>query len=426
MMPLTSGPGVIPTLIREASVASTALSDAVDVLLRFGALMLRAGNTATRTREWIEVMARKMGFDAVSLSLSLDSITASVRRSGESATTMREIGPPGINAWRIAELEDLAKTLGPQSAPSEIAVRLAEIESTKPLYSSVQIAAAVGIASGGFAFLNGAAALEMFAAALGGGIGQWFRSWLSRRQLNQYGAVALSAVAASGVYVLGAVLARRAGLEFAHYPSGFISSVLFLIPGFPLIAGLFDLLQYQTVAAVSRLAYGVMMLLAVALGLSIVIAVAGVDITRQPPLELAYPLKLLLRAIASFFAACAFAMLFNTSARTVLAVGLLALVANDLRLILIDMGMMLAPAAFFAALLIGLVALVVDERFNIPRLAITVAPVVIMIPGIYAFEMIVLFNRGQMLEALQASAACGFVIGALAMGLATARFFSRR
>jgi len=40
-----------------------------------------------------------------------------------------------------------------------------------------------------------------------------------------------------------------------------------------------------------------------------------------------------------------------------------------------------------------------------------------MVPGVYAFEMIVLFNRGQMLEAVQASASCGFVIGALAMGL---------
>jgi uncharacterized membrane protein YjjB (DUF3815 family) len=54
-----------------------------------------------------------------------------------------------------------------------------------------------------------------------------------------------------------------------------------------------------------------------------------------------------------------------------------------------------------------------------------VAPIVIMMPGIYAYEMIVLFNRGPMLDALQASAICGFVIGALAMGLATARFFVR-
>jgi uncharacterized membrane protein YjjP (DUF1212 family) len=417
---------VASTLSKQDGAVSAALSDAADVLLRFAASMLRAGNTATRTREWIEVIAQKIGFDAVSVSLSLDSVTASVRRSGERATTMREIGPPGINASRIADLEQLAKTLAPGSAPDDIAVKLAEIESTKPLYSRAQIAAAVGVASGAFAFLNGAAAPEMIATAIGGGIGQWFRAWLSHRRLNQFGAAALSAASASGIFVLAAALAGQAGFEFAHYPAGFIASVLFLIPGFPLIAGLFDLLQHQTVAAVSRLAYGVMILLAVALGLSIVIAVGNVDITRQPSLELAYPLKLLLRAIASFVAACAFAMLFNTSARSVLAAGLLALVANDLRLVLIDMGMMLAPAAFFAALLIGLVALVVDERFNVPRLAMTVAPIVIMIPGIYVFETLVLFNRGQMLEALQASAVCSFVIGALAMGLATARFFRPR
>src|SRR5262249_56025279 len=113
-------------------------------------------------------------------------------------------------------------------------------------------------------------------------------------------------------------------------------------------AALLVLLQYQTIAAVSRLEYGVMILWAVALGLSIVIAVAGVDLSRQPPLELAYPLKLLLRAVASFVASGAFAMLFNCSARTVLAVGLLALGANDLRLVLIGVGMMLPPPPFFS------------------------------------------------------------------------------
>ena len=396
----------------------------MDVLLGFGTLMMRAGNTATRTREWIETMGHGAGFDAISVSLSLDSITASVRRSGERITAMREIGSPGINVWRIAELERLAKTAG--STLSEIAVRLEDIEAAKPLYSSVQISAAVGVASGAFAFLNGAAAPEMISAAIGGEIGQMFRAWLSHRHVNQYGTAALSAIAASGIYVLAAALAQRAGLELLHYPSGFIVSVLFLIPGFPLIAALFDLLQHQTVAAVSRFAYGLMILLAVALGLSIVIEVGNVDIARQPPLDLAYPLTLLLRAIASFVAACAFAMVFNTPLRAVLMAGLLALVANGLRLALNDMGMMLAPAAFFAALLIGLVALGVDERFNVPRLAMTVAPIVIMIPGVYVFEMIVLFNRGQMQQALQASAVCAFAIGGLAMGLATARFFIRR
>src|SRR5262249_22533255 len=88
-----------------------------------------------------------------------------------------------------------------------------------------------------------------------------------------------------------------------------------------------------------------------------------------------------------------------------------------------DTGMMLAPAAFFGALAIGLVALLVDRHFEIPRIAMTVPAIVIMIPGVSAFNMIALFNRGEMLEALQAAATCGFVVGALAMGLPPARFF---
>jgi len=192
----------------------------------------------------------------------------------------------------------------------------------------------------------------------------------------------------------------------------------------PLIGALFDLLQLQTVAAISRLASGVMILLAVALGLSIVIALAGVDPSRPAPVEIAYPTKLFMRALASFVAGSAFSLLFNSTARTVLAVGLLALFANSQRLLLNDMGLMLAPAAFIAAFTIGLVTLVVDQHFTVPRIAMTVAPIVIMIPGLYAFDAIVLFNQGQALEGLGAAVRCGFIIGGLAMGLATARFFS--
>ena len=108
---------------------------------------------------------------------------------------------------------------------------------------------------------------------------------------------------------------------------------------------LFDLLQYQTVAAISRFAYGVMMLLAVAFGLSIVVWIAGVDVARQPPIELAYASKLLFRAVASLVSGCAFAMVFNSPPRLALAAGLVALGANDLRLILADAGMMLGRRA---------------------------------------------------------------------------------
>jgi len=404
----------------QESKATCSARHASDMLLSLGAAMLRAGSTASRTREWIELLAAKLGFEA-SVSLSFDSIAVSVRRPGEATTAVREVGPPAVNAARIGALEHLAGAVGPGLTAHGLAADLAHIESGRPQYSGPQITAAIAIASAAFAFLNGGSAVEMTAAAIGGGAGQALRAWFARRHVNQFGVAAACAIAASGVYLVTATLAAHLGLAVARLPAGFIASVLFLVPGFPLVAGLFDLLHNQTTAAVGRLAYGVMLLLAVAFGLSVVVAVAGIELARQPPLVLAYPVTLLWRAVASFLAASAFAILFNSVRWTVLAAGAVAIAANGLRLVLQDMGMMLAPATFFGALAVGLIALLVHRWLDVPRIAIVVPAIVIMVPGFYAFEMIVLFNRGQVLEAVQASAACGFAVGALAMGLAAAR-----
>jgi len=59
----------------------------------------------------------------------------------------------------------------------------------------------------------------------------------------------------------------------------------------------------------------------------------------------------------------------------------------------------------------------VHRRLNEPRIAITVPKIIIMVPGSYAFQMVVLFDHGPMLDALQAAALCGFIIRAMAMGV---------
>jgi uncharacterized membrane protein YjjP (DUF1212 family) len=406
--------------------ASASLNDIVEVLAWFGALMLRAGNPAFRTRECMEMMGRKqLGLDVISVALTQDSVSVSASRANERAVTVREVGVPGVDAWSISELEQLAFTAPSNIAPCQIAGRLAKIEIAPPLYSIARVSVAVGAGCAAFAALNGCSALEIGAAGIGAGIGQWSRSQLSRRRFNQYGVAALCAVLASGTYVLIAAISAKAGLGTARHPAGFISSVLFLVPGFPLVAALLDLLQYQTVAAVARFAYGMMIFLAATFGLSIIVGLVRVDLSPQSPLVLAYLPTLLLRGVASFVGGCAFAMLFNGSIRTVTAVGVLALGANEFRLLLHDAGMMLAPATFFGALVVGLAALLIDRRFDMPRMAITVPAIIVMLPGVYAFQTIVFFNHGQMLDAVQAGAMCGFVLGAMAMGLAVPRFFNR-
>jgi uncharacterized membrane protein YjjP (DUF1212 family) len=415
-------PGTTPGSGQTVSPASSG-TDGLEVLAGFGAALMRAGHTAARIREWIEVLGRKLGYDNPAVAITLDSIVVSGWQDGRTATVIREIGPPGVNAARIGSLESLAASSEPGVPIKAIAEGLVEIESIPPIYNALWISVAVGAACGGFAFLNGCALPEIVAATVGGALGQWARLLLARRRHNQYSVAALCAAIAATSYLLVAATTARLGFGPANHPAGLISSILFLAPGFPLVAGLLDLVQYQTTAALTRLIYGVTLFLAATFGLSFVIGIAGTSITRQPGIELAYPLTLVLRAVASFVGGCAFAMAFNCPVRSVLSVGVLAAVTNGLRLGLHDVGMMLAPATFFGALAVGVMASLIHRRLSVPRITLTVPGIIIMVPGVFAFEMIVFFNRGQMLEALQASASCGFVLGAMAAGLAAARLF---
>jgi len=400
-----------------------ALDDALDALLRFGAALLRSGATAYRTRESMILIARALGHDALSVGFTTGSITATLRRSTDHATMIREIEPHGVNARRIGALQQLAETVGPGTTPRDIAAKITAIEAAPPRFSHVETAAA-GVACGAFAFLNDGGLPEVITAAIASGIGQWLRVSLMRRGLNHHGVIALCAVVAAGLYAFMTLPLTRLGVTTWHHPAGLISATLFLIPGFPLVAALLDLLEHEAVTAVTRFASAVTILLAASLGLSLVIAAAGLDVVSQPPLAIAMPAKLLLRAVASFAGGCGFAMLFNSSGRAVLAIGLLALGANELRLSLHDAGMSLALATLLAATAVGLVASLLHRRLHEPRIAITVPSIIIMTPGLYAFKMIVLFGQGRVPEALEAASLFAFVIGAMGAGLASARFLS--
>ena len=144
-------------------------------------------------------------------------------------------------------------------------------------------AAAVGAASGAFSFLNSGGPSEIVSAFIGGAVGRSLRSLLFRYRYNQYAVTTLCAAIASGVYVLVAHALARAGLPVSPHAAGFISSALFLVPGFPLIAGLLDLVQHQIVAGITRLTYALMVLTAAAFGLCLVASAASLSISPPPP-----------------------------------------------------------------------------------------------------------------------------------------------
>jgi uncharacterized membrane protein YjjP (DUF1212 family) len=405
---------------RQESVA-----DALQVLLRFGALMLRAGDTAFRVREAMGLLANAMGIARLQVHIALNSMTASARRGEDAATSVCEIAPIGINAWRIGALDRLARSSESGLTPVRLGADLDAIAATPALHLMLTVPVAIGLASAAFSYLNGGDALGTAAAALAGGAGQALRASQFRRQRNQFAVTALCAVFTAGLYCL---LIAAMGARFAAaHAAGFIFSVLFLVPGFPLVASLLDLVQHQTVAALARLAYAFMVLLAAAIGLSAVAAIAGV--TVQPVTTAPHGLAAqawALRALASFVGGCGFAILYNSPTRTILAVGFLSLLGNELRLALHDYGIALPPATFLGALLVGLLASAVEGIVREPRITLTVPSIIIMTPGLYAFQTIVLLNQGEILPAIQAAASCFFIVGGMALGLVAARFLTER
>ncbi|HEU4769078.1 MAG TPA: threonine/serine exporter family protein [Pyrinomonadaceae bacterium] len=409
----------------EASPAPAITTRRLQELLRFGGLMLSAGETAFRARRSMGAIAWGLGFESLSIQFGARNLIASGSRDGETATLVCDVGVPSVNTERIGALEALARTVPPDMNSRELAAKLATIETASPRRSIAQTATAIGAACGAFAFLNGGAWIEVAACVIGGGVGQGLKSFLICRRFNQYAVTALCAVVASAVYCVAAALAHSAGLGVGRSNVGLVSSVLFLIPGFSLVTALLDQLHHETGAALSRLAHAMMFVLTAAVGLSVVIALVGFSIEPSPQHILGRPLMIAGWAIASFCGGCGLAIVYNGTWRNVLYVGMIALIGNEVRLLLHDGGVPLPLATFLGALAVGLTASVAGRWTNEARVALTVPAVVMMVPGLSALETLIYFDRGEILQGLSAGVLVGFVVGSIAFGLAAARFISQ-
>ena len=84
------------------------MTDALSVLLRFGAMMLRAGDTAFRVRQAMDLLATRLGIERLGLHITLGGITATAWQQGRATTLATEIAPPGIDAHCIAVAQRIA------------------------------------------------------------------------------------------------------------------------------------------------------------------------------------------------------------------------------------------------------------------------------------------------------------------------------
>jgi len=394
------------------------------VVLRIGQLMLSAGTGSYRVKSAMNRVAHAVGLDRHRAHVTLTEITATSHRGPIFRTEVTEVRSISVNSDRLAELENLTRTLAPEVTVDEVAAELDRIEHKPPLYPPLLNALWGAIACGAFAFLNNGGPVEVLGAFVGAGVGQYVRRFLAQRRLNQFGVAMIAAAVASLAY-LGFVVALEAlGVVGPRHEIGYVSAVLFLIPGFPLMTAALDLAKLDFSAGVARLTYALMILTSAALSLWAVSAVAGLSPDLSPPVALAPVALVALRLAASFVGVLGFALLFNSPARMALTAASIGMIANVVRIQLVEIGAAPQAGAAAGALLVGLLAAWWAPRVGVPRITVSVPAVVIMVPGAAAYRAVFHLNNGDTTQALAFGFQAGLVIVAIAIGLAVARMLT--
>ncbi|WP_313661619.1 threonine/serine exporter family protein [Cellulosimicrobium cellulans] len=419
-------------MTREPSPADEAGLEPVDLIrrsgtvLRIGRLALSAGTGSYRVKSHMTRAARALGLDHIAAHVTLTEITATSYRGPIFRTELTEVRSIGINADRLAQLERFSAALPAGADLDAVDAELDRIARRPPLYGALLNALWAGIACAAFAFLNNGGLVECGAVLVAAALGQGVRRAMLHRGINQFGVTMLAAAVASLAYlVLVLALSALAGVDGGH-EAGYVSAVLFLVPGFALVTGALDLAKLDFSAGVARVTYALMILASAALAVWGVSAAAGLTPDPVPPPGLAEPLFFGLRSVASFLGVLGFALMFNSPWAMALGAASIGMVANVGRLLLVDADVVPQAAAAAAALLVGLLAATVAPALRVPRITVSVPAVVIMVPGVTAYRAVYEFNTGATAQALAYAVEAGLVIVALAIGLAVARMLTDR
>ncbi|WP_028045611.1 threonine/serine exporter ThrE family protein [Cellulomonas sp. URHE0023] len=398
------------------------------VVLRVGRLSLSSGTGSYRVKASMGRVARALGIDRHEAHVTLTEITTTSHRGASFRTEVTEVRSVGINVDRLTALERLVGDLDAagRATVEDVTAGLDRIADKPLLYPVALNALWAAIACAAFSFLNHGGVVEILGVFLGAFLGQALRRTMVHRGFNVFAVTMLCALVACLGYLAFVSLVEAVGDTGVPHEAGYISAVLFLIPGFPLVTGFLDLAKMDFSAGVARLTYAIMVLTSAALAVWALSLVVGLVPEPASAPVLGSGVLLALRFAASFVGVLGFALMFNSPWRIAFAAAVIGMVANVPRIYLNEAGTPPQVGAALAALAVGLITAVVAPRLDVPRITVYVPAVTIMVPGVLAYQAVFHISNGDTVEALASGVEAALVVASLAIGLAIARMLTDR
>lgn len=238
------------------------------ILLDMGMTMLHAGAPTRRVSLILDRISKAYGFRIYSdlstkhLSISMqDQQDENVFSGGKSNPSL-----PGVNFWVVSDISNLSIELMQNQLPlNELNDAFQDIQN-RSHYPRLAILLVVSLAGSGFCYTFGGDFIEMGITFMATFCGLFLKQELVKKKLNPYIITYFSALLAAFVIVL------CWKLEITALPDhAFSTSVLFLVPGVPLVISLVDLLNGYIINGIDRGVNALMHAFGIAAGLASVL-----------------------------------------------------------------------------------------------------------------------------------------------------------
>lgn len=145
-------------------------------------------------------------------------------------------------------------------------------------------------------------------------------------------------------------------------------------------------------------------------------------------------LQYIIDAIFAAIPAIGFAMVFNVPKHTLMYCGLGGAIAYTSRTLLMDLHFSIELSTFIASTIIGIIALYWSRKFIVPRPVYTVAAIIPLLPGTFAFTaMIALIDMNShavtqelIAQFMENGLKAVWILGAIGFGLALPSLYLMR
>ncbi|MCC6606721.1 MAG: threonine/serine exporter family protein [Anaerolineae bacterium] len=272
----THPPGIHPEhdVSHKRPLAYHELRDIIDLSLWAGQLLLQHGATSQRVEESVHRIGTGLGCDWLDILVSPNVISITATSGSEFRTKLRRVVSLGVDLGKVTALNDLSRRIiNGELDRFQARTELEHIDHMPRSYNRWLVVVMVGLACAAFSRLFGGDWIIFGITFAASAVAMVLRQELAHRHFNPLLVVVACA------FVAGC-LASTAGLfHLSDQPeTALAAAVLLLVPGVPLINAAQDLIRGHMITGLARGVTGLLISLAIALGLLLALSLTGVTL----------------------------------------------------------------------------------------------------------------------------------------------------